>query len=541
MYFKACITLCFVFCLGQGSLLSQPLPPTNLACSDEFSDIEMSWTNDGARYDEFRIYGNGVLLETISDGTVESHLLDVDGFDAILGLVIELEAWWMSAPLPRQSCSLVGVSVVFCPTINLVTSSCMPLVGLCPSDPLFPNQWSLHNTGQAGGKRDADIDAPQAWAIETGDPSVIIGVVDFGVDWDHPELWDWTTGTGNLLPGVDFSSATVCSLAVHDPDPPVEGSMATMDIAPTSHGTVIAGQLVAAMNNGQGITGIAPGCRVMPMQITGVSSLEAAIPEAIRCAAEAGARVITIQQFEAPDGMTGSAWDAAICEAYDTHGALIFASAGANGCTLADETSPEGSLVWLANHPKIVAVSSLDRHDELQVGTSCGLNVEIAAPGSQIMSTSRVGLGDPELGLDYRSDNCGTSFAAPTAAGVAALLFSYDPTLTNDEVRQYLIETADDLGDPGRFGAGRVNAYRALLRAATGHVITPGDVNNDQMIDVGDMVYLLEHLFNGGPAPQPLPCVGDTNGDNSLDTADVITISDYLYLNGPEPVAEDCL
>ena len=111
-----------------------------------------------------------------------------------------------------------------------------------------------------------------------------------------------------------------------------------------------------------------------------------------------------------------------------------------------------------SNH--VVAVSATDNNDQLASFSNYGDWISLAAPGTDILTTMNGG------GYGYWY---GTSFAAPIAAGVAALCLAVNPALTSDELVSLLEQTADDLGTAGRdpsFGWGRINAYRAVLAAA---------------------------------------------------------------------------
>jgi len=137
-----------------------------------------------------------------------------------------------------------------------------------PDDPKFSDQWHLHNTGQGGGTIDADVDAPEAWDVTTGDNSIVIAIIDTGVDLDHPDLED------KLLSGYDF---------YEDHSTPDPGS------AGHPHGTACAGVAAAVTNNSLGVAGIGWDCRILPVKISsdsGTFALSSVIAEAIRWAAD---------------------------------------------------------------------------------------------------------------------------------------------------------------------------------------------------------------------------------------------------------------
>jgi subtilisin family serine protease len=137
-----------------------------------------------------------------------------------------------------------------------------------PNDPLFYRQWHLHNTGQAGGKVDVDVDAPEAWDIEMGKSSTIIAVLDDGVEWFHEDLLysifynfndppngrdDDLNGMVDDVSGWDFFNNVGTSIP---------------KAAKDNHGTHVAGVAAATGNNGKGVTGVCPYCKILPVKIS---------------------------------------------------------------------------------------------------------------------------------------------------------------------------------------------------------------------------------------------------------------------------------
>lgn len=225
--------------------------------------------------------------------------------------------------------------------------------------------------------------------------------------------------------------------------------------------------------------------------------------------------------------------------AADAAGIMIFAATGNDGgCPM------DASFADIAEEPQVVAISNSTWAGTLLDGSSgsnCGPPVDFTAPGSQVLTTFPVGTGDPlvDPSGDYGTHICGTSFSTPMVAAVAALMFSYDSTLTPAEVYEAMMATADDVGPPGwdeQYGHGRVNAYRALLYVATGgagpHL--PGDVNNSRTVDVADVVATLAYIFEGTVPSGFGTCVLDMNEDGSVDVADPIHLVNYLFNGGAE-------
>jgi subtilisin family serine protease len=135
---------------------------------------------------------------------------------------------------------------------------------LIPNDPGFNQLWGLNNTGQNGGTVDADIDAPEAWDIQTGNPNLVIGVIDTGVDYNHPDLVGniWTNPGEIANDGIDndnngyIDDVRGWDFAYNDNNPSdVDG-----------HGTHVSGTIAGKGNNGVGVTGVAWNAKIMPVK-----------------------------------------------------------------------------------------------------------------------------------------------------------------------------------------------------------------------------------------------------------------------------------
>ncbi len=310
-----------------------------------------------------------------------------------------------------------------------------------PDDPLFGDLWGLHNTGQAGGVADIDVDAPEAWNITAGDDDILIVVLDTGVQQDHPDL--------HLGPAMDFTT-----------DAGAGGPMNECDI----HATWVAGCATAAFNNGLGVAGVAPGCRVASARI-GISNTPTCnlswsgqlswTVDALFWAETSGARVTN-------NSNAYNITSGAIREKYDDlrdQGVVHFASAGNNG---------DSSTTYPASLPAIRAVAAIDRTGQRAAFSNYGGGLAFSAPGVEILTTDRTGADGDDPG-DYHTVQ-GTSFASPYAAGVAALVLSYDPALSAYDVENIINRSCTDLGTPGfggDFGWGLVNAAGALDLAHT--------------------------------------------------------------------------
>jgi subtilisin family serine protease len=355
-----------------------------------------------------------------------------------------------------------------CPDVVYVEPNGVARTCGIPNDEQFSNQWSLQNTGQViriqkqlgkitirshtSGTRDADIDAPETWDIETGDPNVVIAILDTGVDYTHPDLAANIWNNTDEIPknGIDddangfIDDVMGWDFVYHDNDPK-DG---------LGHGTACAGIAGAVSNNGIGIAGVCWNCTIMPVQVmnkTG-SGYWTDIANGITYAADNGADVISMSFGS--ESVPNILLDA-VNYAY-SNGVFLCASVG---------NHDEPIELYPAAYENVTAIAMTDLHDKrshfLTFGSNYGEWVDIAAPGSLIYSTSPTYYISPYVRPSYDSWS-GTSFATPMVAGVAALLLSKDPSLTPDEVKALLCNNVDPYHSNKYIGTGRLNAYKAL-------------------------------------------------------------------------------
>ncbi|MGP9800947.1 S8 family serine peptidase [Rheinheimera sp. NSM] len=317
-----------------------------------------------------------------------------------------------------------------------------------PDDPRFGELWGLHNTGQSGGTAGADIKAVDAWDISTGSHDIIIGVIDTGMDYNHPDLIDNRWVNPGSLPGSTYGYSTLN--AEQDP----------MDS--DSHGTHVAGTIGASGNNGTGVVGVNWNVTLLPCQFLGPTGGSTA--GAIEC-------INYFTDLKLNHGVdikaTNNSWGgggfsetlrAAIQSGGDA-GILFIAAAGNDGVD-ADSTPMYPAAYDL---DVIVSVASTDRNDNLSIFTSGASNygltsVDLGAPGSAILSTIPGG--------GYASYS-GTSMASPHVAGAAALLWSVNPDITPAEMKTILMDSGDSLAalEGKTVSAKRVNLVNAMVEA----------------------------------------------------------------------------
>lgn len=342
----------------------------------------------------------------------------------------------------------------------------------------YPNQWGLNNTGQNGGTAGVDINAPEAWTLTRGCTIIRVAVIDQGVDLDHPDL------VANLLPGFD---------ATDGGDGGINGDCWGND----AHGTCCAG-ILGAVNNTIGTIGVAHNCGIIPIRVSYTRNniqiwnddwMVNAINHAwdddnadiLSCSWGGGTSVTAVN----------NEISAALNQGRNNQGCIVVFSTGNNNTT----------VNWPANsNSDIIAVGAMSPCGERKNPNSCdnedwyrpypyndylggsnyGNEIDLIAPGVFIATSDIQGSAGYNTtvgpGGNYVQTFNGTSSATPHVAGVAALILSINPGLTQDQVRDIIESTCTKVGSynystvTGRnngswhqeAGYGCVNAYAAV-------------------------------------------------------------------------------
>lgn len=275
------------------------------------------------------------------------------------------------------------------PAVAAVSPNYLRYPSVATNDTSFGQLWGMNNTGQTitsavyttnnpPGVADADIDAPEAWDVQAGgSASVVVAVIDTGVDYTHPDLsgamWDATTATiPSNFHGYDFADG--------DTDPYPLNS---------EHGTHVAGTIAATGNNNLGVVGAAYGVKIMALKVfpdlfTGAADSD--IISAINFAAANGAHIINMSF--GGGGAEDPALTTAVANAVNA-GVLIVAAAGNEGAN--NDTTPS----WPANYANVsstrdgvISVAATDQRDQLASFSNTGATtVSVGAPGVNILST----------------------------------------------------------------------------------------------------------------------------------------------------------
>ncbi|SNQ61440.1 S8 family peptidase [Candidatus Methanoperedens nitratireducens] len=300
-----------------------------------------------------------------------------------------------------------------------ITMAPVNSIQLTPDDPLYANLWGIRM-----------IQANYTWNVTTGNKNTIVAVIDTGADYNHEDL-----SAVNASLGWDFVN--------NDADP--------MD--DNGHGTHVAGTVAATINNGKGVVGVAPGITIMPLKVldSNGSGRISDIANAITYAADHGARILSMSFGS---WFPSKAMEDATKYAVYTKGTLAFAAAGNDGLQL--NTYP-AAYNW------ILAVAAVGYDGNRAAYSNHGAFVDIAAPGGSNDGNQRHDILSTWPGSTY-AYAAGTSMATPHASGVAALYWSYNPSLTNAQIGNALIKNADDKGAVGwdkYYGYGIIDAWPA--------------------------------------------------------------------------------
>jgi subtilisin family serine protease len=310
------------------------------------------------------------------------------------------------------------------------------------ADPRQGEQWGLEM-----------VNAPAAWGTSTG-VGAVIAVIDTGVQADHPDL------AGRLVEGYDF---------VGD-DPVARDDEDTNPDDGDGHGTHVTGITAANRDNGEGIAGVAPGAKVLPLRVlddNGEGFAEDTI-KAIDQAVDAGAHVINLSlgdYLPLQSALFGNPDYAAALQRAVANGVVVVLAAGNNGLPRCENPQVEG----------ILCIGAVDAREQKSAFSSFGQNVDLMAPGGSGAGGSAEDVLSTYTGSGYASIP-GTSQATPHVAAVAALLVSLG--VKGADATNRIVATARDAGTPGadtQYGAGILNAEAAVAGLGSPPPPDPGD------------------------------------------------------------------
>jgi serine protease len=349
-----------------------------------------------------------------------------------------------------------------------------------PNDPQFSNQWHL-----------LLLNMPTVWDFEMGDPSVKVAVIDTGAAYtDDPD----TPADNGLAPDLQNTSFDTASAwdYIHDDAIPYDDN---------SHGTHVAGTIAQSTDNSLGCSGMAPGITILPLKVVGANTSSGSNPNfnsyvasALERAADNDTDVINMSLIAS--GYSQTLQDA--CTYAYNAGAIIFACSGNNG----SET-----VAYPSAYEHVISVGSIGPDKERATFSQYGLGdgdpdnhgLDMMAPGGDGVYYSNGVLQQTIIGYDswttdytfiYRYQH-GTSQASPHAAGLAALLKSYKPELTNDQIEQIMTDTAEDLGSTGVdifYANGLISPVDAIVRATLMGIDETGETFEGKLTEDNETV-----------------------------------------------------
>ncbi|HWQ65587.1 MAG TPA: S8 family serine peptidase [Methanospirillum sp.] len=390
--------------------------------------------------------GASVLSDISASGVSGMQVVQVQG-----GTVAQAVAEYQSNPnvlyaepdyritLPPTEQPIMMASQLYAPLQIMAAKT--------PNDPQFTTLWGLQNTGQApfSGKAGSDIKAVDAWGTTTGSSSVLIAVVDTGVEYTHPDLAANIWRNSGEIPGNGIDDDQ--NGYIDDVNGWNFYSKNNNPMDDNGHGTHCAGTLAAVGNNNIGVTGVCWTARIMPLKFmnsAGSGYVSDAI-SAILYANRMGAHVIS-------NSWGGTQYTQALKDAIDTSSAVVVCAAGNSGQNT--DSAPQYPSAYTSQN--IISVAAIDYNDNLASFSNFGVSsVDIGAPGVTIMSTYKGGQ------YQYLS---GTSMATPYVSGVAGLIKAASPGLTNSQIKSRILGGVDSLSSlNGKvLTGGRLNALKAL-------------------------------------------------------------------------------
>jgi subtilisin family serine protease len=360
----------------------------------------------------------------------------------------------------------------------VIVNQALKLSVTTPNDSFYTDQWAL----AAGASETPHL--PEAWDLARGDTSIVIGIIDSGVDIGHPDLKTQIYHNPHEIPGngIDddgngyVDDVNGWDFGNNDNDPRPEAAIdSSSGFDNAIHGTHVAGIAAAATNNGEGVASAGWNCRIMPLKIMDSQGhmMEDKAAEAILYACDNGASIINMSFAAAPDstspGDEGAFFQALMNVAISAD-VVPVAAAGNEGVS---------DLRYPAACDSVLAVAATNEFQTMSDYTNWGYWVDLNAPGDDIASTLSTNYAfDPTTlfyleyvyGYDGVHPYClltGTSMACPLVAGVAGLVRARFPYLTAVEVENHLKATGDNEPYDEPIGM-KLNAYQAVATTPVG-------------------------------------------------------------------------
>jgi subtilisin family serine protease len=482
--------------------------PMNSSDSRAMNNAWEDSVNDLKKNEE---YVSGELLIKFNDdattAAVKNAMKNVGAKNIKTFASIDTQHWQLGNGVSVDKALKILANPAFRDSIEYAEPNYIYHTTVIPDDPLRGDLWGMHNIGQSGGTSDADIDAMEAWQTQTGSSSVVVGIIDTGIDYNHEDLAAnmWTNpdeipgneidddGNGYVddVYGWDFRN---------DDNDPMDDN---------GHGSHCAGTIGAVGNNGIGVAGVNWDVKLMALKFlnSGGSGSSADAVSAVLYAADKNVRITS-------NSWGGGRKSKALENAIRDSGSLFIAASGNGGSSR--KMLPAGYTL-----ENVISVAATDHKDNMASFSNYGDDwVDLGAPGVNTLSTV------PGDGYGIKS---GTSMAAPHVAGVAALVMAEYPSMTNDDVKTQIFNTVDPLTSlSGKtLTGGRLNA-----RAAVGASELPSDTTApDAVSDLAEGAKTQVSIDLTWTAP------GDDGGSGTAYLYDVQYTSESLQYTPNNPLS----
>jgi thermitase len=473
-----------VYSRTDGSIDAQTTPIQLADSNDRDFDVDGSaekyWSLDSAKGWGDLVYADEDSAELVIglnnaglDASAEfSRVIAMNGGRIVDTASNEESIWAIVADIPFDLVPSFECEVKSNSLVKYVEPNFRFQTYFVPNDPSWNMQWGSQM-----------INADWAWNTTVGNNSVLVAIIDSGIDYDHPDL-----AANYVALGYDWVN--------NDTDP--------MD--DNGHGTHCAGIIAAAINNSVGIAGLAQ-VRVMAEKAfdSGGFGWSWDIAKAIKHAVDQGAKILSDSWGSSENSKLVHD---AVEYAYD-NGVLIVAAAG---------NDPTSRKNYPAAHDEVIAVTAIDQNLDPASFTSFGDWVELAAPGVDIYSTVPWG---------YESWS-GTSMACPHVSGVAALIWSCFPSMTRDQVRAQLRYSSQDLGAVGfdnYYGYGLPQADWAVETPPPEHDLLVLDFERKHCIKLANQAIFNSSVLNFGASDETNVEVRLLVNDSLVDSVNIASLS----------------
>ena len=375
------------------------------------------------------------------------------------------------------------------------------------NEPYFNKMWGLNNITT----KDIDINVENAWKITTGNPNLVVGVIDTGIDNNHVDLKSniWINTKEIAGNGIDDDKDGY--IDDHNGWNFPNGTNNVFD--DNSHGTHVSG-IIAASANGRGTVGVAPNVKIMPLKATDYQGdlYTSDVISAIQYGTSHGVKL-----FNCSFG--GEDFSQSEYDAIKNSDALFMCAAG-NGDAYGNGINNDGvnkNYPSSFDLPNIISVASVKSDGTLSTFSNYGLkSVDIAAPGSDIYSTVPGGYGSKS----------GTSMATPYVTGVVALVLSTNMNLTSIQVKNSIMKSTNKLPELEKVistGA-MVDAFGAISIASPSRVFSVTDVDRNRITDIKDLARV-ESAYNSRTGDSKYNDILDINNDGIIDIYDLVSVS----------------